>query len=129
MVRIAPSRQRHCAVTARRFVRRPTRKGCQRWLCANYSLVESEIGAAPDTDFIFGELQTALFLAIAAAGAGVDHLTAVQPPPVAVQGDSPLSGLFGYDRFSRVPRPPATTRPQFPRQGECSGSQARLGVS
>jgi choline dehydrogenase-like flavoprotein len=73
------------------------------WLTATYSRVESETGVVPDTDFIFGELQAALFPAVTAAAAGIDSLTGVQPPPLAVQGDSPVSGLFGYDKFSSVP--------------------------
>jgi choline dehydrogenase-like flavoprotein len=73
------------------------------WLTATYSRVESETGVVPDTDFIFGELQAALFPAVTAAAAGIGALTDVQPPPLAVQGDSPVSGLFGYDKFSSVP--------------------------
>jgi choline dehydrogenase-like flavoprotein len=73
------------------------------WLTATYSRVESETGVVPDTDFIFGELQAALFPAVTAAAAGIGALTGVQPPPLAVQGDSPVSGLFGYDKFSSVP--------------------------
>jgi GMC oxidoreductase/NAD(P)-binding Rossmann-like domain len=73
------------------------------WLTATYSRVESETGVVPDTDFIFGELQAALFPAVTAAAAGIGSLAGVQPPPLAVQGDSPVSGLFGYDKFSSVP--------------------------
>lgn len=73
------------------------------WLATNYSLVESETGVVPDTDFIFGELQAALFPAVTAAAAGVPHLTGVQRPPLAVQGSAPVSGLFGYDKFSSLP--------------------------
>ena len=73
------------------------------WLKANYSAVESETGVVPDTDFIFGDLQAALFSAVAAAAATVPGLTDVQRPPLAVQGSSAVSGLFGFDKFSSVP--------------------------
>jgi len=73
------------------------------WLKANYTTVESETGVVPDTDFIFGALQTALFPAVTAAAATVPGLTDVQPAPLAVQGSPPVSGLFGYDKFSSVP--------------------------
>jgi choline dehydrogenase-like flavoprotein len=73
------------------------------WLKANYTTIESEIGVVPDTDFIFGPLQVALFSAVTAAAATVSGLTGVERPPLAVQGSSPVSGLFGYDKFSSVP--------------------------
>ena len=73
------------------------------WLAGNYSTVESETGVVPDTDFIFGALQAALFPAVTAAAATVPGLTGVQRPPLAVQGSPPVSGLFGYDKYSGVP--------------------------
>jgi hypothetical protein len=73
------------------------------WLNANYSTVESEAGVVPDADFIFGALQSALFSAVTAAAETVPGLTGVQRPPLAVQGSPPVSGLFGFDKFSSVP--------------------------
>ncbi|HST80813.1 MAG TPA: GMC oxidoreductase [Kineosporiaceae bacterium] len=73
------------------------------WLNAHYSTVESETGVVPDADFIFGALQSALFSAVTAAATTVPGLTSVQRPPLAVQGSPPVSGLFGFDKFSSVP--------------------------
>lgn len=73
------------------------------WLTANYTTVESETGVVPDTDFIFGALQAALFPVVTSAATTVPGLTGVERPPLAVQGSSPVSGLFGYDKFSSVP--------------------------
>lgn len=72
-------------------------------LHATYDRVESETGVVPDTDFIFGELQDALLPAVTAAAAGVPALTEVVAAPLAVQGSPPVSGLFGYDKFSSLP--------------------------
>lgn len=72
-------------------------------LRAHYTTLESETGVIPATDFIFGELHDALSPAVAAGVAAVDGLTAVEPAPLAVQGSSPVSGLFGFDKFSSLP--------------------------
>lgn len=73
------------------------------WLMANYTTVESETGVVPATDFIFGDLQEALQPAVTVAAGGVANLDAVEQPPLAVQGEPPMSGLFSYDKFSTVP--------------------------
>lgn len=73
------------------------------WLAENYVLVESETGVVPATDFIFGELQSALFDAVTAAAPDVPNLGDVEQAPLAVQGQPPVSGLFSFDKFSSVP--------------------------
>jgi choline dehydrogenase-like flavoprotein len=40
---------------------------------------------------------------VTAAAGTVPGLTGVQRPPLAVQGSPPVSGLFGFDKFSSVP--------------------------
>jgi choline dehydrogenase-like flavoprotein len=69
----------------------------------HYTDVESQTGVVPDTDFIFGELHDALFVAVSGAAATVPALTVVEPAPLAVQGSSPVSGLFGFDKYSSLP--------------------------
>jgi choline dehydrogenase-like flavoprotein len=73
------------------------------YLQQHYTDVESETGVVPATDFIFGELHDALFPAVVGAAAAVPGLTAVEPAPLAVQGSSPVSGLFGFDKYSSLP--------------------------
>lgn len=73
------------------------------YLRNNYPFLEEETGVVPDTDFIKGPLQTALTARAAAAVTGVTNLTAVAKPPMAVQGDSPASGLFSFDKYSSLP--------------------------
>lgn len=74
-----------------------------------YLRVESEIGVVPATDFITGDLNDAMFDAVVAAAATTDHIetgigeNGVQLAPLAVQGSSPVSGLFSFDKFSSLP--------------------------
>jgi hypothetical protein len=79
------------------------------YLTANYVRVESETGVVPASDFITGELFTALFAnVVAAASVTADIETAagdhgVEVAPLAVQGSPPASGLFSFDKFSSLP--------------------------
>lgn len=73
------------------------------YLEQHYTDVESETGVVPATDFIFGDLHAALFPAITAAAAAVPGIAAVEPPPLAVQGSAPVSGLFSFDKWSSLP--------------------------
>ena len=69
-----------------------------------YEYSEREIGAYPVQDFIRGPLYDALKAraeAVVASNA-VPSLKAVVEPPIAVQGDSPGSGLFSFDKYSSV---------------------------
>ncbi|MFG1681251.1 GMC oxidoreductase [Nonomuraea sp. NPDC049269] len=79
------------------------------YLEGNYLEVESEIGVVPATDFIAGELCTTLFEAFAGAASvtpgfetGIGDRGA-EVAPLAVQGDSPVSGLFSFDKYSSLP--------------------------
>lgn len=79
------------------------------YLAAHYLEVESETGVVPGTDFIFGVLQTSLEPRLVAAAAATTNIDTsigeqgVQHAPLAVQGEAPVSGLFGFDKFSSVP--------------------------
>ncbi|MGK7916172.1 MAG: GMC oxidoreductase [Prochloraceae cyanobacterium] len=79
------------------------------YLINNYSELAKEIGVEPTTDFISGNLQTALSNATIAATPTVSNIElaigndGVEEAPLAVQGDSPASGLFSFDKYSSVP--------------------------
>lgn len=78
-------------------------------LRSGYLEVESEIGVVPATDFISGELLDALFdrcVIAAAATPGIEIGLGdggVEQAPLAVQGSSPVSGLFSFDKYSSLP--------------------------
>jgi choline dehydrogenase-like flavoprotein len=69
-----------------------------------YEYTEKEIGVYPLQRFIRGPLYDALKLSAenVVAGNVVPSLKAVVPPPIAVQGDTPGSGLFSFDKYSSV---------------------------
>lgn len=79
------------------------------YLNDHYLEVESETGVVPSTDFISGPLFDVLFDAFAAAAAGTPGIetaigtNGVEVAPLAVQGESPASGLFSFDKFSSLP--------------------------
>lgn len=62
----------------------------------------------PATDFISGPLFEVLFDAFAAAAVGTPRIettigtNGVEVAPLAVQGDSPASGLFSFDKLSSL---------------------------
>jgi choline dehydrogenase-like flavoprotein len=67
-----------------------------------YQLTEEEIGVSPSTDYIVkAKLYNALLGAFTAAPP--PEVTEVTEAPLAVQGASPGSGLFPFDKFSSVP--------------------------
>jgi choline dehydrogenase-like flavoprotein len=70
-----------------------------------YEFIEREIGAVPVQDFINGSLYQALetLAQDVITKKRVGSLKAVLPPPIAVQGESPVSGLFSIDKFSSLP--------------------------
>ncbi len=71
-----------------------------KYLKDNYPLLEQQLGVDVRTDFIQGPLYNAIF---AKAKAKLSQpLTAVEEPPLAVQGQSPASGLFSFDKYSSV---------------------------
>lgn len=69
-----------------------------------YEYSEREIGVYPVQDFIRGPLYDALKARAedVVASNAVPSLKAVVEPPIAVQGDSPGSGLFSFDKYSSV---------------------------
>jgi choline dehydrogenase-like flavoprotein len=79
------------------------------YLRDHYIDVESETGVVPGTDFIFGPLSDVLRNALVTAAAMTPDIESaigdhgVQPAPLAVQGSSPVSGLFSFDKFSSLP--------------------------
>lgn len=79
------------------------------YLNTHYTDVESETGVVPGTDFIFGELNAALLPMLIQASATTPHVDTgngsrgVQEAPLAVQGNSPESGLFSFDKYSSLP--------------------------
>lgn len=75
----------------------------RQYLHENYNLLEEETGVDPGTEFIQGELYEAIKDAVDAALPMVKNLDEWQEPPIAVQGQSPASGLFSFDKFSSLP--------------------------
>ena len=73
------------------------------YLAANYGDTEKEIGVDPVTDFISGPLFDVLLARMQTAAAAVASVDAVQDAPLAVQGQAPAPGLFGFDKFSSAP--------------------------
>jgi hypothetical protein len=72
------------------------------YLSANYSLLEEQTGVNERTDFIQGPLFSLLKNKATAAIGIVPNLDSVDDPPLAVQGQSPASGLFSFDKYSSV---------------------------
>lgn len=73
------------------------------FLNANYPTVERETGVSPSTDFITGALFQALLGRAQAVAGGVANISGVEEAPLAVQGASPASGLFSFDKYSSAP--------------------------
>jgi hypothetical protein len=74
------------------------------YLNQNYPILEQQTGVTDRTEFIQGALYNVLNQRVAGIiqSASVPHLDAVEEPPLAVQGQSPASGLFGFDKYSSV---------------------------
>jgi hypothetical protein len=74
------------------------------YLNSNYASVEREIGTSETTDYISGPLYDELkkkFDAVIATG--INTVDAAEEAPLAVQGSSPASGLFSFDKYSSAP--------------------------
>ena len=74
--------------------------GIAHYLDEHYLHVESEIGVVPGTEFIKGDLHTALFDRLTDVHTSVAHLDAVEEAPLAVQGEAPDSGLFSFGELT-----------------------------
>jgi choline dehydrogenase-like flavoprotein len=74
------------------------------YLNAHYPILEQQTGVDDTTDFIQGPLFQLLRQRCSAlvAASAVPNLDLVEDPPLAVQGASPASGLFSFDKFSSV---------------------------
>jgi choline dehydrogenase-like flavoprotein len=70
-----------------------------------YEYAERETGVFPVQDFIRGPLYEALKSRAEQVvnDSTVPSLKAVLEPPIAVQGEGPGSGLFGFDKYSSLP--------------------------
>ena len=73
-----------------------------RYLSQNYPVLEQQTGVADRTEFIQGPLFNLLKSKIAnvISSSGVANLDSVEDPPLAVQGQTPASGLFSFDKYS-----------------------------
>jgi choline dehydrogenase-like flavoprotein len=74
------------------------------YLNQNYPILEQQTGVTDRTEFIQGALYNVLKQRVASVilSASVPDLDAAEEPPLAVQGQSPASGLFGFDKYSSV---------------------------
>jgi hypothetical protein len=74
------------------------------YLNANYPIMEDQTGVTDKTEFIQGPLFNLLKTRVSniVAAHTVPNLDSVEDPPLAVQGQSPASGLFGFDKYSSI---------------------------
>jgi choline dehydrogenase-like flavoprotein len=72
------------------------------YLRAHYPDLEQQTGVDVKTDFIQGPLFQLLEQRMQGLIGAVSNLDAVEDPPLAVQGQAPASGLFGFDKYSSV---------------------------
>jgi len=74
------------------------------YLNQNYPLMEQQTGVSDDTEFIQGPLFNLLKQRVSASiqSSTIPNLDSVEDPPLAVQGQSPASGLFGFDKYSSI---------------------------
>jgi hypothetical protein len=74
------------------------------YLTQNYPILEQQTGVNDRTEFIQGALYSQLSQRVThiLQNPGVPNLNTVEEPPLAVQGQSPASGLFGFDKYSSI---------------------------
>ena len=73
------------------------------YLTQHYPLLERQLGVSDSTDFIQGPLFDLLKRRFSTlAQSTVPSVTSIEDPPLAVQGQSPASGLFAFDKYSSV---------------------------
>jgi len=74
------------------------------YLTQNYPLMVQQTGVADDTEFIQGPLFNLLKQRVSGIlqANTVPNLDSVEDPPLAVQGQSPASGLFAFDKYSSI---------------------------
>ncbi|MDT7745149.1 MAG: hypothetical protein QOE59_4227 [Actinomycetota bacterium] len=76
--------------------------GAADYLREHYELLEEQSGVAATTDFIEGPLFDAVHGKLVAASGQVPHVDSAGAAPLAVQGQAPTSGLFGFDKYNAV---------------------------
>jgi choline dehydrogenase-like flavoprotein len=74
-----------------------------RYLKDNYHRLEEQLGVSDRTDFIQGSLYEAMLAKAKAVRPRVPRLATVEPPPLAVLGRGPASGLFSFNKYSSLP--------------------------
>jgi hypothetical protein len=74
------------------------------YLIQNYPILEQQTGVDVKTDFIQGALFDLLKQRVSTViqQTAVPNLDFAEDAPLAVQGQSPASGLFGFDKYSSV---------------------------
>jgi choline dehydrogenase-like flavoprotein len=72
------------------------------YLTQQYPTLERQVGVAETTDFIQGPLFDLLKARFTTLAQTVANVSGIQDPPLAVQGRSPASGLFAFDKYSSV---------------------------
>jgi hypothetical protein len=70
------------------------------YLNNKYPILEQQTGVSVATDFIQGPLFNLLKQRALNAIGTVTNIDTVEDPPLAVQGQSPASGLFSFDKYS-----------------------------
>src|SRR5208283_3899549 len=70
------------------------------YLSSNYPVLEQQTGVSVATDFIQGPLFNLLKQRVGNAIGTVTNIDTAEDPPLAVQGQSPASGLFSFDKYS-----------------------------
>jgi choline dehydrogenase-like flavoprotein len=70
------------------------------YLTDNYPTLEQQTGVSAVTDFIQGPLFNVLKQRTVNAIGTVANIDAVEDPPLAVEGQSPASGLFSFDKYT-----------------------------
>lgn len=70
------------------------------YLSQNYPTLEQQVGVADKADFIQGALFNLLKTRFTSIAPGISEVSNIEDPPLAVQGQSPASGLFAFDKYS-----------------------------
>jgi choline dehydrogenase-like flavoprotein len=72
------------------------------YLAQNYPTLEQQTGVSETTDFIQGPLFDLLKARFTSLAQGTVPGISIEDPPLAVQGRSPASGLFAFDKYSSI---------------------------
>lgn len=70
------------------------------YMTNNYPILEEQTGVSTATSFIQGPLSDLLKERASSAIGTVATIDAIEEPPLAVEGQSPASGLFSFDKYS-----------------------------